>query len=526
MWLCTTVLLRQAAAVEVTACARPRTRANSAPRLLHSSMVAERVCGSVREANNHTLHSETGLRIAHRATDLLRPGEFSNVVDYDVRNGPCRTVGIGCDASGASNKACLAKDILTRMRELAQGGSGIAVAFRLGSGDRPFVYGHIYALVMGFAQALGFAQAAATPSVVPLYLHHSASLGSFRVVQAFMAKARKTASDSMFAEVVALFTEAVGVKIKLRPWVPHCGPLASPRTITCVMGRNGVPETLRGRVSLLLNVPSANSMARPPARHLRHIVAHSLGLSREPQNVALLVATGRASNGRTIANEDEVQSALRAYFADAAPLHSLKQRLSFVHQDVQSLPLVEEARLFRRARLVVALFGSTFWNCLFMERPAVAVQIHGALKDDVDAGAAYGWCALCALNCGVGWIPLSVEGAMPRWKNCSTIGRVPHFAANMHRRICRDGTARMYWQPHRFTAVVNVTSLLDTVGVALRGDPVEYDTQLEAFKSHLLSNPDPRIDQRVHQRKVAAEDRKCRRVASVGAFGFRGRLSL
>ena len=399
----------------------PRTRANSAPRV-HS--VADRVCGSVREANNHTLHSETGLRIAHRATDLLRPGEFSNVVDYDVRNG-CRIVGIGCDASGASNKACLAKDILTRMSELAQGGAGIAVAFRLGSSDRPFVYGHIYALVMGFAQALGFAQAAATPSVVPLYLHHSASLGSFRVVQTFMAKARKTASNSMFAEVVALFTEAVGVKIKLRPWVPHCGPLASPRTITCVMGRNGVPETLRGRVSLLLNVPSANSMARPPARHLRHIVAHSLGLSREPQNVALLVATGRASNGRTIANEDEVQSAIRAYFADAAPLHSLKQRLSFVHQDVQSLPLVEEARLFRRARLVVALFGSTFWNCLFMERPAVAVQIHGALKDDVDAGAAYGWCALCALNCGVGWIPLSVEGAMPRWKNCSTIGRVP-----------------------------------------------------------------------------------------------------
>ena len=85
------------------------------------------------------------------------------------------------------------------MSDLAQGGAGIAVAFRLGSGDRPFVYGHVYALVMGFAQALGFAQAAATPSVelVPLYLHHSASLSSFHVVKVFMTKARKTASDSI-----------------------------------------------------------------------------------------------------------------------------------------------------------------------------------------------------------------------------------------------------------------------------------------------------------------------------------------
>lgn len=499
---------------------KTRHATTARPRV-HSSM-ADRVCASVRETNNHTLHSETGLRIGRRAIDLLRPGEFSNVVDYENWDRRCQ-IGIGCDDSGTSNPNCHTQDVLTRMSELAQGGAGVAVAFRLGSGDRPFVYGHVYAIVMGFAQALGFAQAAATPSVVPVYLHHSASLSSFHVVQAYMSKARKKPSDSMFAEVAALFTEAVGVKIKLRSWVPHCGPLTGPRAITCVMGRSGVPAALRGRVSLLLNVPSVNPMARPHARHLRHIVTHSLGLSREPQNVALLVATGRASNGRTIANEDEVQRALRAYFADAAQqhgpqqLHPLKQRLRFMHQDAQSLPLVEEARLFRRARLVVALFGSTFWNCLFMATGSVAIQIHGALKDDVDSGAAYGWCALCALNYGVGWLPLSVEGAMPMWKNCSAIREVPRFAASTHRSICRDGTGRMYWHPHRLAAVVNVTSLLNTVRVALRGDPIEYETQLDVFKSHLLHNPDVRIDQRVHERKVNAEDRKCRRQR---AFGF------
>ena len=40
-----------------------------------------------------------------------------------------------------------------------------------------------------------------------------------------MQKASKRSSEGLFAEVAALFTEAIGVRIQLRTWVPHCGRL-------------------------------------------------------------------------------------------------------------------------------------------------------------------------------------------------------------------------------------------------------------------------------------------------------------
>eukprot|EP00966_Prymnesium_polylepis_P236514 5469758-Prymnesium_polylepis.1 len=67
-------------------------------------------------------------------------------------------------------------------------------------------------------------------------------------------------------------------------------------------------------------------------------------------DLAVLVASTNASNMRRIENEDDVARQLRAYFERTHP------RLRFVHVDLQSLSFMEEVQIFRRARVLIALF--------------------------------------------------------------------------------------------------------------------------------------------------------------------------
>jgi len=161
---------------------------------------------------------------------------------------------------------------------------------------------------------------------------------------------------------------------------------------------------------------------------------------------------------------------------------------------VQALRFLDEVRLFRRTRLLISLFGSTFWNCLYMPPGSAVIQIHGALKNDFDAGAAYGWCKLCSVNSGVRWIPFAVAAAMPqaalgsqkrlRW--CNPLG---------------EGCSRAYSE-----AVVEVSALLNATDAALAG---EEEAPRREFARFLLDHPDVRRPAATWAQQVRREAREC-----------------
>ena len=451
------------------------------------------LCGGAAPRANYTVDPDTGLRKARDIFGLLLPGEFAQVIDYAGSRHCGRAVGVGCRVG--ADHGCLQKDVLARLGDGVQMAAldGVAVSFRVTT--PPFVYGHLYATVMGFTEALlarrDCVRTACSP--VRVFLHDSSGLETLPVVRTFMQKASKLSSEGLFAEVAALFTEAIGVRIQLRTWVPHCGRLERFRSTTCLM--RPVPLRMRGRFALLANVPTANPMKRSAALEFRSAVFPSLRLGEaKPLDTALFVSNTNATNQRRIINEDELGLALAAHFAAQHP------RLRFAHRDLQALPFLEEVRLFRRSRIVIALFGSVFWNCLYMGQGSVVVQIHGALKDDVDCGAAWGWCKLCRL-CSVGWVPHIVPGAMPTWKNCSRAGS--RLANRCKGRA--EGT-RVYWHPHHHTARVAAGGLIATVEAALRG---EHAARHAAFARHLLQNPDVRVPFETYFTNTRAEARAC-----------------
>ena len=455
--------------------------ARAASRAAAMSASCEWLEGQARRASLNRSGSEM--------LEVVAPGDYASVLRYPRGRGDCAT-GL--------------------LRRLSNGGRDVTVGFRLPAWLPFFKYGHLYAMLTGFTEAIFGNTGPDCVSDVPtrIYVYDGASLyddvpvGSARrrFIEPYLIDARRNKSSGLFLELATLFRARharAGITIEQVPWAPFCATIETLRSVTCVGQRP--PPALRGRTSLLVDVPVANPMNEQTIRRFRLKVACSMRLDeRQPADVALFVSSANATNGRRIADEEAVALELKAYFARAQP------RLQFVHVNPQALSFLDEVRLFRRTRVLVTLFGSTFWNCVYMRPGALVVQIHGALKNDFDAGAAFGWCELCQKNLGVHWTPYIVPDAMPAWGG-ARCGIVEAEAPTGRARKPPRCKAR---RPNEseYTAKVDGPALARVIDEAMAGS---YQPAYQAFRGYLLDNWDRRTTQQRWTAAVEKESGKC-----------------
>jgi hypothetical protein len=107
--------------------------------------------------------------------------------------------------------------------------------------------------------------------------------------------------------------------------------------------------------------------ARQVSDAFRSVVWANLGVFSPPTSeVALLVRTAGASNGRTIVEEGAVAHAIAKVFARRRP------RWEFKHSSLQALSYRTELRLFRRTKFLISLFGGALENCVRSSQLATA----------------------------------------------------------------------------------------------------------------------------------------------------------
>ena len=444
------------------------------------------------------LDGQANLTSAHRSgndmLDVVAAGDYASVLRYPRGRGSCAN---------------------SLLRTLSNGGKrDVTVGFRLPAALAFFKYGHLYAMLTGFTEAIFDKTGPDCEGNLRtrVYVYDGASLyddapaGSARArfIEPFLLEARRQQSRGIFSELAALFHAQhprTGVTIEQVPWAPFCGMVERNRMVTCVSQRP--PTALRGRTALLADVPTANPMNSKTIRHFRLKVACSLRLSeRQPAELALFVATANATNGRRVADEDSLAIELKDYFARAHP------HLRFVHVNPQALSFLDEVRLFRRTRVLVTLFGSTFWNCVYMRPGALVVQIHGALKNDFDAGAAFGWCELCQKNLGIRWTAHAVADAMPSW-GCDDVDSDAHLMRGHAGRPARCVISRPNGSD--YTARVDGAALVRVIDEAMAGS---YQPAYTAFRSYLLDNWDRRISRARWNGAVERESSKCAAAAA------------
>ena len=107
---------------------------------------------------------------------------------------------------------------------------------------------------------------------------------------------------------------------------------------------------------------------------------------------------------------------------------------------------VDEVRTVASASIFVSLFGSSMHNCRFLAPATTVVEIHGALRLELDSRADYFYQSLCGGKLGVRWVGYAPDGFRP-YLNASKAEKdavfnqapvVPHEFAAFMRRILRD----------------------------------------------------------------------------------------
>mmetsp|Transcript_25112 Transcript_25112/g.73724 ORF Transcript_25112/g.73724 Transcript_25112/m.73724 type:complete len:478 (+) Transcript_25112:115-1548(+) len=243
-----------------------------------------------------------------------------------------------------------------------------------------------------------------------------------------------------------------GVQLKRARWVPLC------LKGKCVRF-GGMPAKLHRRIFLLDGVvpgpalmgPACSAEFREHALRVLGFSAQGAGTwpkaphwrsvaegSRRP--LLLYARSGRNSNRRRIAAEDELVAVLRTWAAETHPA------LDFVAIDVHAVkPYASELALFARAALVVSLFGSTTHNCRFMAPGSTYVEIHGALHNDFGTFDLYR--RVCAVNFGILHAPWQVPGAVPERSNGTLVfadGRNTPFLATFQPKELVRFVARVF----------------------------------------------------------------------------------
>jgi hypothetical protein len=198
--------------------------------------------------------------------------------------------------------------------------------------------------------------------------------------------------------------QLLAMTIERAPWVPTCVALVS----EC-WAHGGVPAELRGKVTLLANVPNAPfdlSGGHQPG--FRDAVFDCLDLLRTrfaPPSLILYVRSSRWQTGRRVGSEEAVVAALGRWAASEHP------DLAFSAQFVDQLSFADEISLFASARVMISLWGASLHNCRFMRAGGVVVELYGAIDRKWSDTCVY--TRVCASSCGLLHAPLGVNGTFP-----------------------------------------------------------------------------------------------------------------
>ena len=224
---------------------------------------------------------------------------------------------------------------------------------------------------------------------------------------------------ALFRELAELFTgPGSRMHVSRAPSVPACPGLSGSQQRSasrqCCLNAT-VRSSIRGAhgketrfAELMPQRPEVPDGKHVHARAMRHVVWANLGVESAPADLVLFVSNEGASNNRHIVNEAELASALRIHFGRVRP------SWRFRYQRLESLSYSNEVRLMRRARVLISLFGSALHNCHFLDPSALVIQIHGALKGEIQLASASMYRDICARQLGLAWVGYAVPG----W-NCS-----------------------------------------------------------------------------------------------------------
>ena len=201
--------------------------------------------------------------------------------------------------------------------------------------------------------------------------------------------------ERAFEEIELLWSSnATRMRIQRLPWVPIC-------MHGCCWSAGSPPKNVR--LALITRFPSE------PDTHarwvdFRHDAWRALGISaseavapRRPR--ILYVAAESGSNGRHIADEMALIQAMQALVISDHPSWSFEILRLGPH-----LRYDDEIRTVAGAKILVSLFGSALWNCLYMANGSLVVEIHAALRNDFRDSWHYRNTCERSAPLGVSWV--------------------------------------------------------------------------------------------------------------------------
>jgi hypothetical protein len=152
----------------------------------------------------------------------------------------------------------------------------------------------------------------------------------------------------------------------------------------------------------------------------------------------------------------------------------------------EDMAFVDEARAVAESDIVVSLFGSALHSCRYMRRGTLALEIHGALRNDM--GADFFYFHTCA-KYGVRWVGFPVPGFMPKLKVLAN-GKTKFYWQNADGELTHDGSM----MTSRGTAFVDAVSFVPFFARACRAlaDHAEWLAMVREFAATLRAAPDPK----------------------------------
>ena len=133
-----------------------------------------------------------------------------------------------------------------------------------------------------------------------------------------------------------------------------------------------------------------------------------------------MLASG-GSNGRRVQGEAGFISLAKELTQELRP--SLEFRVLRPGRGVERY--VDELRTFSQAAVVVSLFGSSLHNCHLVPNGSIVVELHGALKNDVDPSNDYFYRRTCE-PVGVHWIGYATRRFRESTLNETTRASMPN----------------------------------------------------------------------------------------------------
>ena len=282
-----------------------------------------------------------------------------------------------------------------------------------------------------------------------------------------------------FEELAALWTSnATRLHVVTAPWVPLCLATMT-RTVASAYccWSIGAPPQRDERAAVLAGFPNHAAAPRAPARWADFRAAAWASLGVEPREAMLAAQPRRPPafvwvlsagvNGRRLSHEGTLVRRVRALVASLSPPWTFT--LLTPHA-----PLREELRAIATASVVTSLFGSALHNVRFMPPGSLAVEVHGALKNDFGRETDYLYRDLCAAV-GVRWVGYATPGFRPPPPNASAAERSQYAYA---------------------TARVDADDFVGFVEHVLRGAAADDDSSLSALRAEydrqVRAHPDPR----------------------------------